>query len=372
MVQVTVLPGARVRRNGTVSGLRLPRHVKRASGDQQRRRRLQSRQGQLNGLPGAHVRRNGTSVSWTPTPLALQLLKALTGPSTTVAVVCSREDAAIGSELAPSLAISVTVWSFHGTLDCLENIARYLTQDKADFPQPGVAFVPYAGGNSMQAVRAIVAKFEKYHANIQCLFATRNHADVLATFSENFCNVISVIDIHIDAPLDGYMPCKERQVLLKTEEMLKAERVPPRGTYSRNKRIRFAMQDEGDKFCFRKKIPFVEVVDRAYEALNNTFVEECNHGDTDYILLDKRVDLILSLSNRELTCADENEAVSRVKNSLRSFALLARFMRVEGVMEDGVTCDMSDDDQTQLSDPLVYCLAHIRQYLKLGDIRDAS
>ncbi|KAH6942998.1 hypothetical protein HPB50_013582 [Hyalomma asiaticum] len=76
-----------------------------------------------------------------------------------------------------------------------------------------------------------------------------------------------------------------------------AERMPPHGTYSRNEHIRFARLDEGDKFCYRKKNVFLKLVDRAYEALNNTFIERCNHGDTDSMLLDKRVDLVLGLSN---------------------------------------------------------------------------
>ncbi|KAH6942996.1 hypothetical protein HPB50_013580 [Hyalomma asiaticum] len=175
-------------------------------------------------------------------------------------------------------------------------ITRYLTQDNADFPRPGVAFVPYAGGRWLHALRAVVAKFEKYHANIHWIFASRNHEDVLGTFSGHLCNVISVIDGHVNAPLDGYLSCEERHVFLKAEEVLKAERVPPRGTYSRNERIRFAIQDEGDKFCFLKKFLLVELLRHAYESLNNTFVEGCNHGNSDSILLDKRVDLILALS----------------------------------------------------------------------------
>ncbi|KAH6921135.1 hypothetical protein HPB50_027880 [Hyalomma asiaticum] len=70
-VHVAMLPGTCVRCNGNVTGLRLPNHVKRASGPHQRRTRLQRQQGQLIRLPGAHVHRNGSS-EWSSAAEALR------------------------------------------------------------------------------------------------------------------------------------------------------------------------------------------------------------------------------------------------------------------------------------------------------------
>ncbi|KAL1475560.1 hypothetical protein MTO96_037201 [Rhipicephalus appendiculatus] len=130
------------------------------------------------------------------------------------------------------------------------------------------------------------------------IFATHDHEVVLSAFSGHLCHVISVTETEINAPLDGYMSCEERRIFKTVEEALMAERLPPRGSYSRNERIRFAMQDDNDAFCFRENDPFVALVERAYRTLNNTFVEGCNRGDTDSVLLDRRVDLVLGPSNQ--------------------------------------------------------------------------
>lgn len=74
---------------------------------------------------------------------------------------------------------------------------------------------------------------------------------------------------------------------------------------------------------------------------------------------------------QEHASIDENEAVSRIKSSLKSFHDMDDFMRVAGVVRDRVTCHKRDDGQKQLVDLNQYCWLHIRQYLKVGDILDA-
>ncbi|KAL1416721.1 hypothetical protein MTO96_027617 [Rhipicephalus appendiculatus] len=73
---------------------------------------------------------------------------------------------------------------------------------------------------------------------------------------------------------------------------------------------------------------------------------------------------------RELTYVDEDEALSMIKNSLKSFSELDDFMRLAGVVEYGVSCHRRDDGQKQLVDIGRDCWLCIRQYLKVGDIRD--
>ncbi|KAH7943841.1 hypothetical protein HPB52_011984 [Rhipicephalus sanguineus] len=71
-----------------------------------------------------------------------------------------------------------------------------------------------------------------------------------------------------------------------------------------------------------------------------------------------------------LASVDENEAVSLVENSVKSFSELNDFMCVAGVVKYGVTCNRRDDGQLQLTDLNRDCWLHIRQYLKMDDILD--
>ncbi|KAH7985567.1 hypothetical protein HPB51_026798 [Rhipicephalus microplus] len=75
---------------------------------------------------------------------------------------------------------------------------------------------------------------------------------------------------------------------------------------------------------------------------------------------------------QELSSVDENEAVSRIQNSLKSFSELDDFMRLAGVVKWGVTCGTRDDCQLQLTDLNRDCWLHIRKYLTVGDILDVS
>ncbi|KAH7943840.1 hypothetical protein HPB52_011983 [Rhipicephalus sanguineus] len=72
-----------------------------------------------------------------------------------------------------------------------------------------------------------------------------------------------------------------------------------------------------------------------------------------------------------LASVDENEAVSRIESSVKSFSELDDFMCVAGVVKYGVTCHKRNDGHLQLTDLNRYCWLHIRQYLKMGDILDA-
>ncbi|XP_075724193.1 uncharacterized protein LOC142766874 [Rhipicephalus microplus] len=73
---------------------------------------------------------------------------------------------------------------------------------------------------------------------------------------------------------------------------------------------------------------------------------------------------------QELASVDENEAVSRIQNSLKSFSELDDFMRMAGVVKWGVTCDTRDDCRLQLTDLSRDCWLHIREYLTVSDILD--
>ncbi|KAL3236842.1 hypothetical protein MRX96_022098 [Rhipicephalus microplus] len=72
----------------------------------------------------------------------------------------------------------------------------------------------------------------------------------------------------------------------------------------------------------------------------------------------------------KLASVDEGEARSRIKNSLKSFSELDDFMHLAGVVKYGVGCHKRDDGQKQLVDIGRDCWLCIRQYVKVGDIRD--
>ncbi|KAL1422942.1 hypothetical protein MTO96_021536 [Rhipicephalus appendiculatus] len=72
-----------------------------------------------------------------------------------------------------------------------------------------------------------------------------------------------------------------------------------------------------------------------------------------------------------LASVDENEAVSRIRNSLKSISELDDFMCMAGVVKCGVTCHTRDDGQLQLTDLNRDCWLHLRQHLKMDDILDA-
>ncbi|KAL3192800.1 hypothetical protein MRX96_035750 [Rhipicephalus microplus] len=73
---------------------------------------------------------------------------------------------------------------------------------------------------------------------------------------------------------------------------------------------------------------------------------------------------------QELALVDENEAVSLIARSLKSFSDLDEFMCLAGVVKCSVVCDKRADGKKQLVDLNHDCWMHIRKYLKVGDILD--
>ncbi|KAH7949421.1 hypothetical protein HPB49_009544 [Dermacentor silvarum] len=107
---------------------------------------------------------------------------------------------------------------------------------------------------------------------------------------------MSVTASEINAPLDGYRSCEERRVFTAAEDVTTAERTPRAGTYPKGERIIFAALDQGTSLCFREE-KFMPLVKLAYAATNTTLVELCNKGETDSLLLDRRVDFVIATSN---------------------------------------------------------------------------
>ncbi|KAH7943276.1 hypothetical protein HPB52_006710 [Rhipicephalus sanguineus] len=75
---------------------------------------------------------------------------------------------------------------------------------------------------------------------------------------------------------------------------------------------------------------------------------------------------------QELAGIGEDEAVSRIKSSVRSLSELDDFMCLAGVVKYSVSCHRRDDGGKQLVDLNHDCWLHVRQYLKVDDIRDSK
>ncbi|KAL1472895.1 hypothetical protein MTO96_022673 [Rhipicephalus appendiculatus] len=71
---------------------------------------------------------------------------------------------------------------------------------------------------------------------------------------------------------------------------------------------------------------------------------------------------------QESQSVDANDAVLRVKRSLRSFSELDDFMRIVGVVKGRVACYERDDCQMQLVDLNRDCWLYLRQFLKVSDV----
>nr|XP_050048707.2 uncharacterized protein LOC126545063 [Dermacentor andersoni] len=68
---------------------------------------------------------------------------------------------------------------------------------------------------------------------------------------------------------------------------------------------------------------------------------------------------------------NKQQALDRIAASLMSMDDLHEFMRLAGVVRDEIVCLDSVDGSTQLDNLNVYCLRHIRKYLKMSDIIDS-
>ncbi|KAH8036990.1 hypothetical protein HPB51_008038 [Rhipicephalus microplus] len=111
---------------------------------------------------------------------------------------------------------------------------------------------------------------------------------------EHMCQVISVTVVDINAPLDGYRSCEERRVILAADVGMLAGYRPHAGRFPKDTRVVFANQDDSSRLCYTRE-SFITLVRLAYAALNITLVETCNSGETDSLLLDRRVDFVTTI-----------------------------------------------------------------------------
>ncbi|KAL1467719.1 hypothetical protein MTO96_041981 [Rhipicephalus appendiculatus] len=228
------------------------------------------------------------------TPLAIRTFEALASPSSPVAVVDSpRHDESSGN-FTPEFRIPITRWNFRAGRKSFEDFLKYVTQDGSSFPRPGVVLLSLREVRMLPGFAKIFNKFERYHSYIQWLVAAREHDQVLKTLSGHLCQVTSVTQLEVNAPWDGYRSCEARRVVTGADVGMLAERVPHAGRLPKDDRVAFANQDDSSRLCY-KRGNFITLAKLAYASLNTTVVETCNNGETDSLLLDRRVDFVVGI-----------------------------------------------------------------------------
>ncbi|KAH7962831.1 hypothetical protein HPB52_018119 [Rhipicephalus sanguineus] len=70
----------------------------------------------------------------------------------------------------------------------------------------------------------------------------------------------------------------------------------------------------------------------------------------------------------ELTSMSTAEAAATVRSSLRSIEGMQEFMRLAGVVNEGITCSARGDACMHLADLNEHCWSHLRRYIKLYDV----
>ncbi|KAL1487375.1 hypothetical protein MTO96_007999 [Rhipicephalus appendiculatus] len=237
------------------------------------------------------------AVSGQITRLAVSTFEDLASPSSPLAVVgLPRYDESSGN-ITLEFRIPITRWNFRAGHKSFEDFLKYVTQDDSSFPRPGFVLVSFREVRMLPGFAKMVNKFERYHSYIQWIVAAREHDQVFQTLSGHICQVISVTQVEVNAPSDGYRSCEERRVITGADVGMLAERVPHAGRLPKDDRVVFANLDDSSKLCY-KRGNFITLAKLAYASLNTTVVEVCNNGETDSLLLDRRVDFVLSISKR--------------------------------------------------------------------------
>ncbi|KAL3226213.1 hypothetical protein MRX96_048994 [Rhipicephalus microplus] len=195
----------------------------------------------------------------------------------------------------PRFRISVTRWNFRAGSSSFQDFVKYITQADTSFARHGVVLVSLHDLFGLPDFKKIVGHFERHHSYIQWIVAASEHDQVLKTLSGHLCQVISVTLIDVNAPLDGYRACEERQLIIGAETDALGQNVQHARRLPKNDRIVFATLDHSSNLCYKEEkfIPFVKL---AYAVLNTTLVEACNNGETDSLLLDRRVDFVIDVS----------------------------------------------------------------------------
>ncbi|XP_075551137.1 uncharacterized protein LOC142584773 [Dermacentor variabilis] len=236
------------------------------------------------------------TVSVLISPMAVSTVEHLAVPGSHVAVLLQKEDLLLG-QLFKNVTVPVTVWNLQVKRSVFTSFVSYVTQGM-DFQNPVVVFAVWYKEESFRMVGA-VPWFEKYYSNIQWVFSVRNHAEVLEPLRNHLCQVITVTETEINVSLDGYKSCEIRLIFTAAHVLMRNQRQLI-GTYPRNHVIRYAVEDDGAKFCFGRPGAFGGLLREVYSTLNNTLVQLCNLGHTDSLLLDRRVDFVIALLNNSL------------------------------------------------------------------------
>ncbi|KAH8024423.1 hypothetical protein HPB51_022932 [Rhipicephalus microplus] len=222
--------------------------------------------------------------------------KAISGPSTPVAVLYSSVDVEEVTIFLRSCPVPASVWTLSNDSGLHKSFVDYVA------PQvyiPNQAFVLMAHHDSLPAsLFRKVTYFEKYHSNVHWIVSVGKHDDVLKKLVNHTCQVITVSEFEINEHFGDYKHCTRtnRRVHQNVQKLSLVDKISATN-YPKQAKIEYAVFDRKSNFGAGLIGPKPRMAIQAYQALNNTLIERRASDESDSLLLDRRVDVILGTRN---------------------------------------------------------------------------
>ncbi|KAH9371410.1 hypothetical protein HPB48_012227 [Haemaphysalis longicornis] len=233
-----------------------------------------------------------TAGSCNITRLPLEALEFMAMRGSHAAVLSTRADVQLLGNFLRNSTIPVTLWPCLEEMKCYRSLGAFVAKD-GPFSRQQVAFLPFYRPLP-RIFFSEVMRFQKYYANLQWILLVKKHEEVLDRLRNYSCQVMTVNEREINVPSNQYKSCGDRRLLTNVGPLME-EQLPPRGSYPRSNELYYASGD-GEGECYDPRNYITErILIEFYGALNNSMIRLCNHnGDSDSLLLDRKVDLLVS------------------------------------------------------------------------------
>ncbi|KAH6930383.1 hypothetical protein HPB50_013168 [Hyalomma asiaticum] len=207
------------------------------------------------------------------------VIKSINRPSTPTAVLYSSADAQLVTDFLRSSPVPLHQFTFRA-----------------------VAFVLLPNHDNLPpSLFRKLKRFEKEHSNVYWIFAVRKHEDILEKVASHSCQVITISEVEVNEHFGDYKQCtrNHRRVLHSGQNLSFFASTSPT-KYPKHARIEYAVSDRQNNSVGALYGSRAHMVIQAYEALNNTLIQQWSTEGSDSLLLDRRVDVILG--NRNVHC----------------------------------------------------------------------
>ncbi|KAH6930385.1 hypothetical protein HPB50_013170 [Hyalomma asiaticum] len=224
------------------------------------------------------------------------VIKSMSGSSTPTAVLYSPVDAQLVTDFLRTSPVPVSVWTLLNDTEFRSDFEAHIAPP---IYIPSRAFVLLPNHENLPAaVFREVARFEKYHSNVYWIFAVRKHDDIIKKLSNHSCQVITVSEVEVNEHFGDYKQCtRNHRRVLHRGQKLSLFTSTSSTKYPKHTRIEYAVFDRQNNFGGGLYGPKPRMVIEAYEALNNTLIQRWSTDDSDSMLLDRRVDVVLGTRN---------------------------------------------------------------------------